>query len=60
MRIVEPDPAVDKGWSASPWDSDLGISIGHANTAVNEPHYHRRMTEIYFFAALRGRRIVVV
>lgn len=40
MRIVQPDLAIDKGWFAGPWDSDLDISIGYANTGVNEPHYH--------------------
>ncbi|MBT4498301.1 MAG: cupin domain-containing protein [Gemmatimonadetes bacterium] len=58
MRIVQPDLNIDKGWFAGPWDSDLDISIGYANTAVNEPHYHRTMTEIYFFA--RGQVSMVV
>ncbi len=50
MRIVERNTNVDKGWFAGPWDSDLDISIGYANTAIDEPHYHKRTTEIYLFA----------
>lgn len=58
MRIVQPNLTVAKGWFAGPWDSALDISIGYANTAVNEPHFHRRMTEIYFFA--RGQTTMLV
>ncbi len=50
MRIIEPDNKMEKGWFVGPWDSDLNISIGYANTAINEPHYHRSTTEIYLFA----------
>ena len=50
MRIIEPDTHMDKGWFAGPWDSDLNISIGYANIAINEPHYHKTTTEIYLFA----------
>ncbi len=50
MRIEKADPDIAKGWYTGPWDSDLDISIGYANEGVDEPHLHRRMTEIYFMA----------
>lgn len=50
MRIEQADPARAKGWYCGPWDSDLDISLGYANEGVDEPHLHRRMTEVYFFA----------
>ena len=58
MRIVEPNTNIDKGWFAGPWDSDLNISIGYANTAIDEPHYHKTTTEIYLFA--RGETTMLV
>ena len=30
--------------------SVISVSIGFANDGVNEPHLHKRMTEIYFMA----------
>ena len=54
MRILEPNTNIDKGWFAGPWDSDLTISIGYANTALNEPHCHKTTTEIYLFAHGQG------
>ncbi len=39
-----------KGWFTGPWDSDLAISIGYANSAIDEPHLHTRITEIYLVA----------
>ncbi len=50
MRIATTDPAVAKGWYWGPWNTDLTISVGFANTGVDEPHLHRRMTEIYLIA----------
>ena len=49
MRIFETDTNLEKGWFAGPWDSDLNISIGYANTGINELHYHKATTEIYLF-----------
>ena len=54
MRILEPNTNIDKGWFAGPWDSDLNISIGYANTALNEPHCHKTTTEIYLFSHGQG------
>lgn len=50
MRLEKADPSIAKGWYLGPWDSDLNISLGFANEGVDEPHVHRRMTEIYFMA----------
>ena len=51
MRIATTDPALAKGWYWGPWNSDLDISVGFANTGVDEPHLHRTMTEIYLIAS---------
>ena len=50
MRIATTDPDITKGWYWGPWNSNLDISVGFANKGVDEPHFHRRMTEIYLIA----------
>ncbi len=40
-----------KGWFAGPWNSELPISVGFANCAIDEPHLHTRITEIYLVAS---------
>jgi mannose-6-phosphate isomerase-like protein (cupin superfamily) len=50
MRLLHSDPVFDKNWYAGPWNTDLPISIGYANTAINQPHLHRQITEIYLIA----------
>jgi len=50
MRIERADPTTNKGWYAGPWNSDLMISIGYANEGIDEPHVHKRITEIYLVA----------
>jgi mannose-6-phosphate isomerase-like protein (cupin superfamily) len=50
MRIERADPHRAKGWYLGPWNADLAISIGYANEGVDEPHLHRRMTEVYMMA----------
>lgn len=50
MHIETTDPAVTKGWYWGPWNTNLAISVGFANTGVDEPHLHRTMTEIYLIA----------
>jgi mannose-6-phosphate isomerase-like protein (cupin superfamily) len=64
MRIERADPELAKGWYCGPWDSSLTVSVGYANEGVDEPHLHRRMTEIYFIgrgtAAVRVERETVV
>jgi mannose-6-phosphate isomerase-like protein (cupin superfamily) len=39
-----------KGWFFGPWNSDLPFSGGFANAAIDEPHTHSRVTEIYLVA----------
>lgn len=50
MRIERFNPGVDKGWYLGRWNSELELSIGYANTGVDEPHVHARTTEIYLVA----------
>ena len=50
MRIERADARTAKGWYLGPWNADLGISIGYANQGTDEPHLHRRITEIYMMA----------
>ena len=50
MRVATADLCAAKGWYWGPWNSNLGISVGFADTGVDEPHLHRRMTEIYLMA----------
>jgi mannose-6-phosphate isomerase-like protein (cupin superfamily) len=50
VRLERADPNIPKGWYWGPWNSNLDISVGFANTGVDEPHFHRRMTEIYLIA----------
>ncbi len=49
MRIEKAGQAA-KGWYAGPWNSDLTISVGYANTGIDEPHVHSQITEIYLVA----------
>jgi len=50
MRIEQADIARAKGWYLGPWDGDLDLSVGYANEGVDDPHFHRRMQEIYLMA----------
>jgi mannose-6-phosphate isomerase-like protein (cupin superfamily) len=50
MRLLRLDLATNKGWYTGPWNSDLPISIGYANTGIDLPHLHRQITEIYLIA----------
>ncbi len=47
MHTYHLDRRQPKGWFTGPWDSDLPVSIGYANSAIDEPHLHTRITEIY-------------
>jgi len=58
MRIERADASLAKGWYAGPWNSDLAICVGYANAAINEPHVHARVTEIFLVA--RGSSAVRV
>jgi mannose-6-phosphate isomerase-like protein (cupin superfamily) len=58
VRIETTGIDIIKGWYWGPWNSDLEISVGFANKGVDEPHYHRRMAEIYLIA--RGTAVMRV
>lgn len=50
MRLERANPDLDKGWYVGPWNSDLAVSVGYANTGIDEPHVHSRITEVYMIA----------
>src|SRR4051794_41069292 len=50
MRLETADPTVAKGWYVSPWNTDLAIAVDWANTGIDAPHQHARMTEIFLVA----------
>lgn len=50
MDLYHTDTSQAKGWYAGPWNSSLNIAIGYANRAIDEPHDHQRVTEIYLIA----------
>lgn len=58
MKVFQPDSSQPKGWFTGPWDSDLEVAIGFANTGVDEPHYHATSAETYLIA--RGCAILQV
>ena len=47
MRIERADLTARKGWYLGPWNADLPIALGYATECIDDPHLHRRMTEIY-------------
>jgi len=49
MKTAHADRS-DKGWYFGPWNSDLNVSVGYANTGIKEPHVHNQITEIYLVA----------
>lgn len=50
MRIEHADSVSPKGWYVGPWNSDLEVSVGYANEAIDEPHLHTNIIEIYMVA----------
>jgi mannose-6-phosphate isomerase-like protein (cupin superfamily) len=50
MRFEQANLTDDKGWYAGPWNSDLAVSVGFANKAIDQPHVHSQITEIYLVA----------
>jgi quercetin dioxygenase-like cupin family protein len=40
-----------KGWYLGAWNSELALAIGYAWEGINDPHLHRRITEIYLVGA---------
>ena len=55
LGAVGADPA---GWIGGAWNWDLPIAIGYATAALDEPHHHRRTTEVYL--VLAGVAVAVV
>jgi mannose-6-phosphate isomerase-like protein (cupin superfamily) len=51
MRIERITRATAKGWWAGAWNSSLPIAVGYATVAIDDPHVHQRVTEIYLVAA---------
>jgi mannose-6-phosphate isomerase-like protein (cupin superfamily) len=47
MRLLRSDAGSPKGWLDGPWVSDLPIAIGFASAALDEPHEHATITEIF-------------
>ena len=56
MRIERGGLTHPKGWYADPWNSELTISVGYANSGIDEPHWHTKITEVYLIA--RGASVV--
>lgn len=53
MRVVcleDADPTATKGWYAGPWESSLAVAVGWARAAIDQPHLHERLTELYLVA----------
>ena len=53
MVVHRPNQSDTKGWLCGPWNTDLDVSIGYANTGIDEPHLHSEISEVYLVA--RGR-----
>ena len=47
MRLLRSDLTAPKGWVDGPWVSGLPISLGFATAALDEPHVHASVTEIF-------------
>lgn len=62
MHRYSPETGHAKGWFTGPWDdaqaSPLPISVGYAQTGIDQPHLHTQMTEIYLVA--RGTSLLRV
>jgi mannose-6-phosphate isomerase-like protein (cupin superfamily) len=50
VRLETASSTAAKGWLAGPWESSLPVSIGFANEAIDDPHVHARVTEIFLVA----------
>ncbi len=50
MHIERAASDVAKGWSIGPWNASVSISVGFANDGIDDPHFHRQITEIYMVA----------
>jgi quercetin dioxygenase-like cupin family protein len=50
MKIFHTEKIQTKGWHTGPWNSSLPLAIGYANQAIDEPHDHKQVVEIYLVA----------
>jgi mannose-6-phosphate isomerase-like protein (cupin superfamily) len=50
MRVERVTRANAKEWWAGAWNSHLPIAVGYATAAIDDPHLHHRVTEIYLVA----------
>lgn len=51
MRVHRVSRTSAEGWWAGVWNSGLPIAVGYATVAIDDPHVHQRVTEIYLVAA---------
>jgi len=58
MLHYNSDRKQSKGWFFGPWNSEVPVPVGYANSGVQEEHYHGRMFEIYLVA--QGQSTIVV
>lgn len=58
MRLEHAESSETKGWLIGPWNSKNELSIGYANTGLDEPHVHGIVTEIYLVG--QGNAVVRV
>ena len=50
MYIAKTNSSDPKGWWFGPWNSELPVAVGYANTGLDEPHVHHETFEIYLVA----------
>jgi mannose-6-phosphate isomerase-like protein (cupin superfamily) len=47
MRLLSSDLTAPKDWVDGPWLSGLPVALGFATAALDEPHVHASVTEIF-------------
>jgi mannose-6-phosphate isomerase-like protein (cupin superfamily) len=50
MQLKHANSQSAKGWYAGPWDRSFPLPVGYAHAGIDDPHLHRRMTEVYLIA----------
>jgi mannose-6-phosphate isomerase-like protein (cupin superfamily) len=55
MRVEAANLNAPKGWLAGPWNATLPIAVGYATEAIDDPHVHARLTEVFLIARGRAR-----
>lgn len=51
-------PDDGRGWFVGPWNSAVPVAVGWVDRAVNLPHRHLHLSEVYLVA--RGSSVAVV